>query len=238
VEERYGLLVYNLNDGRQQTVDFEFELVPVQAGGARGRAGFFPAIQAGVLGTLLVRQNYFPPERVEQIKRVYQHGVCGRSQHRHTVVVDRVGNIKMQELAKVFEEDELAAYLSQRLISLSERLEEKEQLVWIVDLSGKIMQLASKKILDALSKIILNLQRYFPNILHKLVFVNTPMLFDTIWTKITPLISPHTLDKVVMIGDEVENLYEFAEQSVLPDFLGGDIAEEDFLNDRQSVGSP
>jgi hypothetical protein len=164
--------------------------------------------------------------------------VCGRSQHRHTVVVDRVGNIKMQELAKVFEEDELAAYLSQRLIRLSERLEEKEQLVWIVDLSGKIMQLASKKILDALSKIILNLQRFFPNILHKLVFVNTPMLFDTIWTKITPLISPHTLDKVVMIGDEVENLYEFAEQSVLPDFLGGDIPEEDFLNDRQGVGSP
>jgi hypothetical protein len=65
--------------------------------------------------------------------------------------------------------------------------------VWIVDLSGKIMQLASKRILDWIEKIINNSQKYFPNLLAKLVFVNTPMLFDTIWGKITPLIDEKVL---------------------------------------------
>lgn len=82
-------------------------------------------------------------------------------------------------------------------------LEEREQVVWIVDLSGKIMQLASKRILDSVYKIVANLQKYFPDMLAKLVFVNTPMLFDTIWGKITPLIDKNTLQKVVMIGDEL-----------------------------------
>jgi hypothetical protein len=69
------------------------------------------------------------------------------------------------------------------------------------------MQLASKRILDALQKIIANAQTYFPDILHKLVFVNTPMLFDTIWSKITPHMTKETLDKVVMVGDEIKNIY-------------------------------
>jgi len=54
------------------------------------------------------------------------------------------------------------------------------------------MQLASKKLLTLLSKIIKNLQTYFPHILYKfflflfrMYLVNTPMLFDTIWTKIS-----------------------------------------------------
>lgn len=33
------------------------------------------------------------------------------------------------------------------------------------------------------------------------------MLFDTIWTKITPCIAKETLEKVVMIGDEMSNVY-------------------------------
>lgn len=66
-----------------------------------------------------------------------------------------------------------------------------------------------------------------------LVFVNTPMLFDTIWAKITPLISKDTLDKVVMIGDESGNLFEYAQPDILPEFLGGEVSEEDFLAERR-----
>ena len=49
------------------------------------------------------------------------------------------------------------------------------------------------------------------------------MLFDTIWNKLLPSIHPHTQEKILMIGDELENVYEFAEPSILPDFLGGDV---------------
>lgn len=59
------------------------------------------------------------------------------------------------------------------------------------------------------------------------------MLFDTIWAKITPLISKDTLDKVVMIGDESGNLFEYAQPDILPEFLGGEVSEEDFLAERR-----
>lgn len=99
---------------------------------------------------------------------MYQHGVCGKNLHKHTVVVDRIGNIKIVDLFRVLEDDELVHYTSQRLLRISEEVVgEKEQVIWIIDLSGKIMQLASKKILDFLQKIIANLQTYFPELLYR-----------------------------------------------------------------------
>lgn len=54
------------------------------------------------------------------------------------------------------------------MIEMSEtRLEERDQVVWIVDLGGKIMQLASKKIIDLITKIIDNMQLYFPEMLYR-----------------------------------------------------------------------
>jgi hypothetical protein len=79
-----------------------------------------------------------------------------------------VGNLRVQDISKLFEEDQLEAFFNQRLLHLSEEiLGEKDQVIWIVDLEGKIMQLASKKILDALAKIISNLQTYFPELLYR-----------------------------------------------------------------------
>lgn len=105
---------------------------------------------------------------MEKVKQVYQHAVCGKNEHRHTVVVDRIGNIKVHELSKVFEDDELVHYTSQRLLHLSEQvLAEREQLVWIIDLNGKIMQLASKRLLDSLQKIIAVAHKHFPGLLSR-----------------------------------------------------------------------
>jgi hypothetical protein len=84
------------------------------------------------------------------------------------VVVDRVGHIRVHELSKVLEDDQLVHYTSQRLLRISEHvIEEREQIIWIIDLNGKIMQLASKKILDCLQKIIATVQKYFPELLYR-----------------------------------------------------------------------
>lgn len=62
------------------------------------------------------------------------------------VVLDRVGIIKNNEISKYLDDDILYAYTMQRLLFLSEHiLHQKEKVIWIIDLSGKIMQLASKK---------------------------------------------------------------------------------------------
>lgn len=109
-----------------------------------------------------------PHEKIRALKKIYNHGICGRNQNNETVIVDRLGNIKIHELSKFFEEDELAHYINQRMLHITERIiKEKEQIIWILDFTGKIMQLASKKMLDVLARIIRNLQTYFPELLQK-----------------------------------------------------------------------
>ena len=110
----------------------------------------------------------FSQQRIEEIKGVYQHGHCGKNSYGHMVVVDRVGHLKVQGLVKIIDYDEMINYTYQRLLVLAEELLAKdEQVIWVIDLAGKIMQLASKKILDALTSIITTAQHYFPLLLHK-----------------------------------------------------------------------
>lgn len=74
------------------------------------------------------------------------HGIMGRNSKQQTVIVDRIGNIKLNELGKIIEDEELIAYINQRMLHISEKvLREKEQIIWVIDLTGKIMQLASKR---------------------------------------------------------------------------------------------
>ena len=102
------------------------------------------------------------------MKKVYQHGICGQNERGYTVVVDRIGNIKLQNLSKVLDEDELVAYFNQRMCHLAEEvIGDKQQVVWIVDLNGKIMQLASKKNMEVLNNVVDNAVKYFPQMLHR-----------------------------------------------------------------------
>ena len=47
------------------------------------------------------------------------------------------------------------------------------------------------------------------------------MLFDTIWAKISHNIPKTTQEKIIMIGEDADDLYEFVQPEMLPEFLGG-----------------
>lgn len=99
---------------------------------------------------------------------MYEHGICGKNKDNNLVVVDRIGCVKINEVNKILDEEGLVGYFNQRMLQISEKvLEEKEKVVWVIDLQGKIMQLASRKVLNTLTKVLDNLQKYFPEILHK-----------------------------------------------------------------------
>lgn len=75
------------------------------------------------------------------------------------------------------------------------------------------MQLASKKTHNIIIRIVANAQKFFPGLLHKLFsiyirlyFINTPMLFDTIWNKVSDTIDAHTLTKIIHLTDDLEDL--------------------------------
>lgn len=113
-------------------------------------------------------QDVFKKENVQALKRVYNHGIIGRNVNQHTVIIDRVGSIKLSELHKIVTDEQFVGYINQRMLHLSQSvLKEKEQVIWIIDLAGPILQLASKKVYLIIEKITINLQKYFPHILHK-----------------------------------------------------------------------
>jgi hypothetical protein len=53
---------------------------------------------------------------------VYLHGICGRTLSGHLLVVDRIGAIKINEVNKIVDEDELIGYFNQRLLQISEKI--------------------------------------------------------------------------------------------------------------------
>lgn len=86
-------------------------------------------------------------------------------------MVDRIGNIKLQALFKVIDEEQFVSYINQRLCQLAEEIVGDKQVIWIIDLNGKIMQLASKKNMELLNVIIGNASKYFPHLLHRYNYI-------------------------------------------------------------------
>ena len=56
------------------------------------------------------------------LKKIYMHGTMGRNYHQQSILVDRIGSIKLSELSKVVEDEELIAYINQRMLQLSETI--------------------------------------------------------------------------------------------------------------------
>lgn len=75
---------------------FSFDSIPFRSGSQGKVSSCFCEIQALVWGTFFASENYFDAKKIGEIKKVFPHGVCGRNQHKHVVVLDRIGNIKMQ----------------------------------------------------------------------------------------------------------------------------------------------
>lgn len=62
--------------------------------------------------------------------------------------------------------------------------------------------------------------------------MNTPLLFETVWTTIKKNISPETLDKIVFLGSDFEDhIGKLVSKSNLPESLGGNIDDEDFAEE-------
>jgi hypothetical protein len=62
------------------------------------------------------------------------------------------------------------------------KLNQADQLVLIVDLKGaKLKDLTNKSLTVAFKNLISNCVKYYPGLLHRCFFVNTPIFFESIW---------------------------------------------------------
>ena len=64
-------------------------------------------------------KHFLSEERIRNLKKIYNHGIMGRNSKQQTVIVDRIGNIKLNELGKLIEDEEIIGYINQRMLNLS-----------------------------------------------------------------------------------------------------------------------
>lgn len=69
-----------------------------------------------------------------------------------------------------------------------------DQQVVIIDLKGaKLKDLTNQKMLKLYQQICLEVQRFFPSLVHKIYVLNTPMFFENVWeNQLSQVINPNT----------------------------------------------
>lgn len=105
----------------------------------------------------------------------------------------------------------------------------------IVDLQGFAISKFDKDMRDYLKAISKLSQDNYPELLGKMVIINTPWVFKAVWNFVSPMLDKRTRDKISMVGGAKEytpKLLELVDRADLPDFLGGDDPTCDFVTEN------
>jgi hypothetical protein len=64
-------------------------------------------------------------------------------------------------------------------------------------------------------------QANYPEMIDKIIVVNSPTMFSALWTVVRPMLNPRTASKVVVLGSSLDPLYDLIDPKELPVWLGG-----------------
>jgi hypothetical protein len=99
-----------------------------------------------------------------------------------------------------------------------------DQIVMIVDLKGaKLKDLTNQKMMKLYQQLCLEVQRFFPQMVHKIYVLNTPMFFENIWeSQLVKCINDNTLKKIVISSNSTHSdLQDQIDEYELPSIYGG-----------------
>lgn len=125
----------------------------------------------------------------------------------------QLGSIKIKELLEIAKADTLIHYMLKEVehtwrVKFSECKElvykaGVDQMIIIIDLKGtKLKDLSNKQINVVFRSLLIEFQRFYPEILDKCYILNTPMFFEGFWeSEIKPHLSQNTCNKIVVTGE-------------------------------------
>ena len=101
-----------------------------------------------------------------------------------------------------------------------------DQIVMIVDLKGiKLKDITNQQMIKVFKQLLLEVQRFFPELLHKCYVLNAPMFFDNVWeSQLCQYVADQqgTLGKVVFSNSDTnDDLLEEVDEYELPKIYGG-----------------
>jgi hypothetical protein len=165
------------------------------------------------------------------VRQFYPHGYHKTDKLGRPIYIERIGQLKLQQLFQITNEERLIKYYIQSYELLLNRIfpacskakgRRVDETFTILDLKGSSMKMMSKQVYNFIKLASTVAQDNYPEILGKMFIVNAPMLFSGVWAVIKPWLDEKTRNKITIIGSGFKDkLEQYIDTENIPEFLGG-----------------
>ena len=170
-------------------------------------------------------------QNFDKIRLFYPHGFHKTTKDGNPVFIQMLGELKISDINRLLPEPLLTQYILYKIVEVeneifpkcSEKFKKKINKVYcVVDLLGLSTSLMNKQIMDFINKLISVCSKYYPGIMEELIFVNTSLVFRSIWAPCKYLYEFETRERIKLLGFDYKNeLLKKIQYENLPKFFGG-----------------
>lgn len=171
-------------------------------------------------------------EKFENFRKFYSHSVYNTDKEGRPLCIEMISRSDIFQACESLPSDEIESYFVQfleRLVNivfpvLSENYNRRiDKIVAILDLRGApLMKIFSGRPMSILKVMVSTFQNHYPEILHKLVIINAPMVFSALLGVIKMYLGASTVSKLeILSGPGTTRLLELIDEEKLPGELGG-----------------
>ena len=176
-----------------------------------------------------IRISLFP--NMDKIRLFYPHGFHKTTITGEPVFIQMLGELKISDINRLLPEPLLTQYMIYKINEVnkiifpkcSEKFGRKiDKVFCIIDLLGLTTSLMNKQIMDFVNKLTSVCSNYYPGIMDCMYFVNTSLVFKTIWAPCKYLYEYETRQRIFLLGfDYKKELLKKIDIQNLPKFFGG-----------------
>ena len=176
-----------------------------------------------------IRISLFP--NMDKIRLFYPHGFHKTTITGEPVFIQMLGELKISDINRLLPEPLLTQYMIYKINEVnkiifpkcSEKFGRKiDKVFCIIDLLGLTTSLMNKQIMDFVNKLTSVCSNYYPWIMDCIYFVNTSLVFKTIWAPCKYLYEYETRQRIFLLGfDYKKELLKKIDIQNLPKFFGG-----------------
>ena len=176
-----------------------------------------------------IKKVKFP--NFDKIRLFYPHGFHKTTIEGNPVFIQMLGELKISDINRLLPEPLLTQYMIYKINEVdkiifpkcSEKFGKRiDKIFCIIDLLGLSTSLMNKQIMDFVNKLISVCSNYYPGIMDSMYFVNTSLVFRSIWAPCKYLYEYETRERIFLLGFDYKNeLLKKIDIQNLPKFFGG-----------------
>ena len=167
----------------------------------------------------------------DKIRLFYPHGFHKTTIDGNPVFIQMLGELKISDINRLLPEPLLTQYILLKIVEVEKQIFPKcskkfkkpiNKVFCVVDLLGLSTSLMNKQIMDFINKLINVCSKYYPGIMENMYFINTSLVFRSIWTPCKYLYEYETRERIKLLGfDYKYELLKKINMENLPKFFGG-----------------